>query len=34
VVAETCDQWLNDMDGLHVLEQHVLEALDAARPAP
>ena len=34
VVAETCDQWLNDMDGLHVLEQHVLEALDSASPGP
>ncbi|HUR88622.1 MAG TPA: P1 family peptidase [Ramlibacter sp.] len=34
VVAETCDQWLNDMDGLHVREQHVLDAIDAARPGP
>jgi len=34
VVAETCDQWLNDMDGLHLQEQHVLDALDAARPGP
>lgn len=34
VVAETCDQWLNDMDGLHVQEQHVLDALDAAGSGP
>jgi D-aminopeptidase len=34
VVAETCDRWLNDMDGMHVQEQHVLDALDSARPGP
>uniref|UniRef100_C5D0U9 Peptidase S58 DmpA n=1 Tax=Variovorax paradoxus (strain S110) TaxID=543728 RepID=C5D0U9_VARPS len=32
VVAETCDAMLNDMDGLHVEESHVLEAIAAAAP--
>ena len=30
VVAETADGWLNDMNGFHVKEQHVLDALDSA----
>ena len=34
VVAETCDAYLNDMDGLHVEEQHVLAAIDSARCGP
>ncbi|WP_447742535.1 DmpA family aminopeptidase [Variovorax boronicumulans] len=32
VVAETCDAVLNDMDGLHVEESHVFEAIAAAAP--
>ena len=31
VVAETADGWLNDMNGFHVKEQHVLSALDSAK---
>jgi D-aminopeptidase len=34
VVAETCDAILNDMDGLHVDESHVFDAIAAARPGP
>lgn len=34
VVAETCDAVLNDMDGLHIEESHVLEAIAAAAPVP
>jgi D-aminopeptidase len=34
VVAETCDGVLNDIDGLHVGESHVFEAIAAARPGP
>ncbi len=30
VVAETADAWLNDMNGFHVKEQHVMHALDSA----
>lgn len=30
VVAETADGWLNDMNGFHVLEHHVIDALDSA----
>lgn len=30
VVGETADGWLNDMNGLHVREQHVFQALDNA----
>ena len=30
VIAETCDVWLNDMNGFHVQAQHVLQALDGA----
>jgi L-aminopeptidase/D-esterase-like protein len=31
VVAETFDGYLNDVNGFHVKEQHVFEALDSAR---
>lgn len=31
VVAETCDAHLNDMNGFHVEERHVVEAFDDAR---
>ncbi|MCX6059247.1 MAG: P1 family peptidase [Chloroflexi bacterium] len=31
VVGETADGWLNDMNGFHVKEQHVLKALDSAQ---
>ncbi|WKZ35504.1 MAG: P1 family peptidase [Anaerolineales bacterium] len=31
VVAETADAWLNDMNGFHVNEQHVLQALESAK---
>ncbi|MCD1619104.1 P1 family peptidase [Salipiger marinus] len=34
VVAETYDGVLNDINGLHVTEQHARAALDAARPGP
>ena len=34
VVAETCDAHLNDMDGLHVEEQHVLAAIASAVGGP
>jgi L-aminopeptidase/D-esterase-like protein len=34
VVAETWDGWLNDINGFHVKEAHVFEALDAARGGP
>ena len=30
VVAETADAWLNDMNGFHVNEGHVIQALDSA----
>ena len=31
VVAETADDWLNDMDSFHVKEEHVIHALDSAK---
>ncbi len=34
VVGETWDGWLNDMEGRHVKEEHVLAALDGAKPGP
>ncbi len=34
VVAETCDALLNDMNGLHIGEAHVREALESAAPGP
>jgi D-aminopeptidase len=34
VAAETWDGYLNDINGHHVHEQHVVDALDAARPGP
>ena len=34
VVAETSDDWLNDMDGFHVKAEHAYAALDNARSGP
>ena len=34
VVAETCDEVLNDMNGFHVTEAHVVEALEQASGGP
>ena len=34
VVAETCDAYLNDMDGFHVGERHVLSAIESATGGP
>src|SRR5215471_18718593 len=34
VAAETWDGYLNDINGHHVTEQHVVTAIDAARPGP
>jgi D-aminopeptidase len=34
VAAETWDGYLNDINGHHVTEDHVVAALDAARPGP
>ncbi|MDP6474087.1 MAG: P1 family peptidase [Alphaproteobacteria bacterium] len=34
VVAETCDIHLNDMNGFHVREEHVMAALDGATGGP
>jgi L-aminopeptidase/D-esterase-like protein len=34
VVAETWDGYLNDINGFHVKESHVFEALDSARSGP
>jgi len=34
VVAETWDGYLNDTNGFHVKDQHVLEALSSARSSP
>ncbi len=34
VVAETCDAYLNDMNGFHVHEEHVLAALNNATTGP
>lgn len=31
VAAETCDNWLNDMNGFHVKEEHVFAALNSAK---
>ena len=34
VVAETYDGYLNDINGQHVIAEHVVAALDSARPGP
>jgi L-aminopeptidase/D-esterase-like protein len=34
VVAETWDGWLNDINGFHVKDTHVFEALDSAHGGP
>jgi D-aminopeptidase len=34
VVGETADGWLNDMNGLYVRPEHVLQALESARGGP
>ena len=34
VVAETCDAYLNDMNGFHVRAAHVMAALDGAKGGP
>jgi L-aminopeptidase/D-esterase-like protein len=34
LVAETADAWLNNMNGFHVHEEHVLAALDSALEGP
>ena len=34
VAAETCDNWLNDMNGFHVREEHVFAALENAKSGP
>ena len=34
VVAETCDAYLNDINGFHVTTEHVLEAIDSATTGP
>jgi D-aminopeptidase len=34
VVAETSDDWLNDMDGMHVKAEHAFAALDGAKSGP
>jgi L-aminopeptidase/D-esterase-like protein len=34
VAAETWDGYLNDINGHHVTEQHVVAAIEAARPGP
>ena len=34
VAAETWDGYLNDINGHHVTEQHVVTAIEAARPGP
>lgn len=31
LVGETCDNWLNDMNGFHVRDEHVFAAIDGAR---
>ncbi len=33
LVAETADAWLNDMNGFHVKDHHVINALDSAKSA-
>jgi D-aminopeptidase len=32
-MAETCDAYLNDMNGFHVQEEHVREAIEGAAGA-
>jgi D-aminopeptidase len=34
VVAETWDGWLNDINGFHVKQEHVLHAIDSAHSGP
>lgn len=34
VCAETCDNWLNDMNGFHVREEDVFHAIESARAGP
>lgn len=34
VVAETLDSWLNDIDGMHVTQEHVFQALATAQGGP
>jgi L-aminopeptidase/D-esterase-like protein len=34
VVGETCDSYLNDINGFHVKEEHVFEALEGAKSGP
>jgi L-aminopeptidase/D-esterase-like protein len=34
LVTETADAWLNNMNGFHVHEEHVFEALDSAKDGP
>jgi L-aminopeptidase/D-esterase-like protein len=34
VVAETWDEWLNDINGFHVKPEHVFHALDSAHAGP
>jgi L-aminopeptidase/D-esterase-like protein len=34
IVTETWDGWLNDINGLHIKENHVFEALDNAKSGP
>ena len=34
MVAETSDDWLNDMDGFHVKQEHAYAALDGAKSGP
>lgn len=32
VVAETWDGWLNDLDAFHLTQEHIIEAIESARP--
>jgi len=34
VAAETCDNWLNDMNGFHIRDEHVFAAIDGAQSGP
>jgi D-aminopeptidase len=34
VTGETCDNWLNDMNGFHIKEEHVFAAIESARTGP
>ncbi|MBK9712484.1 MAG: P1 family peptidase [Kouleothrix sp.] len=34
VAAETYDGWLSDIDAFHITQEHVIQALDAARAGP